>query len=618
MKKVILVNATESEECRVAVLEDGILEELYLERADQEALAGNIYKARVVNVEPSLQAAFVDFGTGKHGFLHASDITGRAGGKGGRGRGNRDKGPSIQGALKRNQELVVQVVKEGIAEKCPSVTTRLSIPGRYLVIVPGGDRAGVSRRIEDEEERRKLKAFLQELKPPKDMGFIIRTAGLEKSKEDLKKDLDYMLRLWKTVERQMKSAKVGDVLYRESDLVTRTVRDVLTDDVSEIIIDSAEVCRKVKEFLRTVMPRRQGLVKIYRGTVPLFHRFGIEGEVGKVYARKVPLPSGGGIVIDPTEALVAIDVNSGKYTDESTAEETAFRTNLEACREVSRQLRMRDLGGVIIVDFIDMRHTEHILKVEETFDQLLRRDRAKISVSRISRFGIMEMTRQRIRPSVEGRAYETCAACGGRGRVKTVTSLGVEIVRHLRNALHREDLRRIDLLVHPSLSLALGRRRAELEGLEAGHQKRIAVGADPGLGQDQYRLTGGTAGGKTVNLLEETVSAPRAIEPAGDSVKERSNEHVRGDRGIRETVPGEGGGAHPGPRRRSRRRRRRSTRQGPSVLGQGGAARGDALSGRGVGGGQGRRGAAPSPGDGHEVPPAQKFPGQEGVSSAGV
>ena len=354
MAKEILINVSEGEECRIALVENGKLQELYMERTSSTSHVGNIYKGRVTNVEPSIQAAFVDFGLGRNGFLHISDLMPTYFGERGediqesvgRKMARRDR-PPIQRCLRRGDSIIVQIIKEGIGTKGPTLSTYLSIPGKILVMMPGMGRMGVSKKIEDETERRRLRHILDSLKPPKDAAFIIRTAGVGKTKLEIERDLKYLTRLWEILKKKEKEPGPVEV-YTEGDLVTRTVRDVFTPDVDLIVIDNKEVAKRVKDVIKISNPRTRNKVELYEEPVPLFHKYGIEREIELMYSRHVPLPSGGSLVIDSTEAVVAIDVNSGKFRDHSDAETTAFKTDMEAADEIPRQLKLRDLGGVII------------------------------------------------------------------------------------------------------------------------------------------------------------------------------------------------------------------------------------------------------------------------------
>jgi len=414
MKKRMLINVVEPEESRIAILEDGILEELYIERFSREQIAGNIYKGRIVNIEPSIEAAFVNIGISRNGFLHVSDVKNSRNSNNGEQSENADntetkeKRSRIKSLISTEQEVLVQVVKEGIGSKGPSLTTNVSIPGRFLVLTPESTRIGVSRKIIDEGERARLKQIIEELKPPPNLGLIVRTAGEHQTKRELLRDFNYLRRLWKVIENKEKNAEIPSVIYQESDLVIRTIRDIFSTDINEIIIDSEAVFKKIRYFLRLIMPSCVKKLKLYSDHEPLFHKYDIEREIEKINKREVRLSRGGSIVIEQTEALVAIDVNSGKYREESDPEKTAFKTNLKAAKEIARQVRLRDIGGVIIVDFIDMKEEKNMRAVEKTLEAALKRDRARKKMLKISRFGIIEMTRQRIRPSLKSVIYESC------------------------------------------------------------------------------------------------------------------------------------------------------------------------------------------------------------------
>jgi ribonuclease E len=452
----------------------------------------------VTNVEPSIQAAFVDFGMGrtsKNGFLHISDLHPRYfpdyRGKPeevGRKTPRRDR-PPIQKCLRRGKEVIVQVTKEGIGTKGPTLTTYLSLPGRFLVLMPGMDRLGVSRKIEDDQTRRKLRDLLAELKLPKDMGFIIRTAGLDRPKRDLQRDLNFLTRLWKAVEKRNQSVRGPTELYRESDLVIRTVRDVFSSEIKQIIVDDKATAGRAVEFLSIASPKSSDIVLYYNGCEPLFHKYGIEDEIKKIHSRTVPLPSGGSLVIDPTEALVAIDVNSGKFRTVNDAEESAYKINLEAAAEIARQLRLRDLGGLIICDFIDMRSDKHNRAVERILRDDLKKHKERAKVLRMSRFGIIEMTRQRSRPSVQRSVYQDCPHCSGSGLIKTPESMALDVMRLLQLAANRDGVDHIRISVSaPVGDYLINRRRRAISQLEDQTSRTIEIRTDSRLGLDQLDL----------------------------------------------------------------------------------------------------------------------------------
>lgn len=765
MKKEMLINVLQPEECRIAIVEDDVLEELYVERTSHESYVGNIYKGRIVNIEPSIQAAFVDFGVGRNGFLHVSDVepayyrhlgdfprgdnggrrgTGRdryrssgpceagdrdaddsrqrrrrddrsggesgegrgpedeprRGGRGRRGRGRRgprrediaigtrrepapepgdelneavpsaereahfasdepqDPGfdqradsnpneerprymdsaerrtdenspapepleesssfgagiddelffprsdsaepspsrketppapmmdqedqpeldfpgadaayapeedmaasepenfdeepperfeeeeyrplqrrsrgdddrrgrrgpggrgrrggpgripfgrpkPLIQDIFRRGQEVLVQVIKEGIGTKGPTLSTYISIAGRYLVLMPGLNRIGVSRKIADEEQRRRLREILSELKPPRGLGFIIRTAGLDKNKRELQRDLAYLSRLWQVVVRRIRKQKSPAEIYQESDMITRTIRDTFTSEIDTIWVDEPAAFEHAQEFLQIVMPRYANRIKLYDGLEPLFHKYGIEDEIARIQRRHVPLPHGGSIVIDQTEALVAIDVNSGNFRADNNAEETAYQMNLHAAKEIARQLRLRDLGGVIVNDFIDMREEKHRRGVERAMREAVKRDRARTKILKISQFGLIEMTRQRIRPSLKRSVYQDCAHCKGTGQVKTCESMSIDVMRMVQLAAHHENVARIDIRVSDDVAhYLLNKKRKEIAKLEE-REMQVNITGVVGVSPELLELTCTDSNNSEIKLLpaEET------------------------------------------------------------------------------------------------------------------
>ena len=501
----MLINVAQPEECRIAIVEDGVLEELYIERASQDNYVGNIYKGKIVNLEPSIQAAFVDFGVGRNGFLHISDVEPqyyRQGGydpknlgpetesgnrdprgdrdgrkdesKDGRGRGRRERPgarprfkPPIQDIFKRGDEVVVQVIKEGIGTKGPTLSTYISVPGRYLVLMPALGRVGVSRKIEDDDDRRRLRDAMLELNPPKGLGFIVRTAGQGRVRRDLSRDMSYLLRLWKVIAKRVKEMPGPIDIYEESDMIIRTIRDIFTSDVDAIYIDEPAAYQRAKEFLQFVMPKHVDRLHLYEGKEPLFYKYKLEQEIANIHKREVALKAGGSIVIDPTEALVAIDVNSGSFRTDDSAEETAFQLNKAAAKEIARQLRLRDLGGVIVNDFIDMRKERHRRGVERALRDAMSRDRARTKILRTSPFGLIEMTRQRIRPSLKRSVFTDCPCCSSRGIVKTAESMSIEVIRCMTLAIQNPDISRVKVRVNDEVASYLNnKKRREISELE--------------------------------------------------------------------------------------------------------------------------------------------------------
>ncbi len=495
----MLINAVDGEEVRIAVIDNDKLQELYIERTNAALHVGNIYKGKVTNIEPSIQAAFVDFGLGRNGFLHISDLLptyfGRNGGGGeagetvGRKLGRRDR-PPIQRCLRRGDEITVQILKEGIGTKGPTLTSYLSVPGRILVMTPGMGGFGVSRKIEDDGERRRLRAIMDEFEPVEGLGFIVRTAGMGKTKAEIQRDLDYLTHLWEQVETRARKVPAPAELYTEGDLVTRTVRDVFTADIERVLVDSEEVAERVRDFLELTQPRSRNRVEFYDDPIPLFHRFGVERELDIMNSRTVPLPGGGSLVIDSTEAVVAIDVNSGKNREHSDAEMSAFKTDMEAAEEIPRQLKLRDLGGVIICDFIDLRFDKNKRELEEKLFENFKKDRAKTKVLRMSEFGIIQVTRQRMRPSVKRSMYDECSHCHGTGQIKNAETISLDVMRKLAIAVHDDRVSRAELTVNDAVCLHVSnRKRAALAQLERENEKTIILKPDATLAPGVIKIS---------------------------------------------------------------------------------------------------------------------------------
>ena len=421
--KRMLINATQPEELRVALVDGQRLFDLDIESGAREQKKANIYKGKITRVEPSLEAAFVDFGADRHGFLPLKEISREYFKKSPEGRVN------IKDVLSEGQEVIVQVEKEERGNKGAALTTFISLAGRYLVLMPNNPRAGgISRRIEG-EERNELREALNGLNIPADMGLIVRTAGLGRSSEEMQWDLDYLLQLWTAVKEASADRPAPFLIYQESNVIIRAIRDYLRQDIGEVLIDSVEAQDEALSFIQQVMPQYASKIKLYEDSVPLFNRFQIESQIETAFQREVKLPSGGSLVIDPTEALVSIDINSARATKGGDIEETALQTNLEAAEEIARQLRLRDIGGLIVIDFIDMTPAKNQRAVEEKMREALEADRARIQVGRISRFGLLEMSRQRLRPSLGETSGIVCPRCNGQGIIRDVESLSLAILR---------------------------------------------------------------------------------------------------------------------------------------------------------------------------------------------
>ncbi|XUP38199.1 Rne/Rng family ribonuclease (plasmid) [Xanthomonas axonopodis pv. vasculorum] len=481
----MLINATQAEELRVAIVDGQTLYDIDIEQPSKEQKKSNIYKGRITRLEPSLEAAFVDYGAERHGFLPLKEISRdyfQAG-------VDHDKA-TIRELLREGQEIVVQVDKEERGNKGAALTTFISLAGRYMVLMPNSPSAGgVSRRIEG-EDRAALKEALDKLDIPDDMGVIIRTAGVGRDAEELQWDLDYLLQTWKAIAEAALSKPAAFLIYQESRLIIRALRDYLRADVGEILVDTPELYADAQEFMKQVMPQSLRKLKHYTDDIPLFNRFQIESQIEGAYERNVRLPSGGSIVVDQTEALTAVDVNSSRATKGSDIEETAFQTNLEAAEEVARQLRLRDLGGLVVIDFIDMASSKHQREVENRLQNALKYDRARVQLGRISRFGLMEMSRQRLRPSLGESSQIVCPRCDGHGRMRSVESLSLSIIRVAEEHAMKENTGQV--LVQAPVEIAnylLNEKRSALREIEQRHESPIIIVADEQLHTPHYEVT---------------------------------------------------------------------------------------------------------------------------------
>jgi ribonuclease E len=482
--KRMLINATQREELRVAIVDGQSLYDLDIELPSKEQKKANIYKGRITRVEQSLEACFIDYGADRHGFLPLKEIS--------RDyflQGADHNRSGIRDLLKEGQELLVQVEKEERGNKGAALTTFISLAGRYLVLMPNNPRAGgVSRRIEG-DDRANLKEVLDQLKLPDEMGLIIRTAGMGRDAEELQWDLDYLLQLWKAISDAASTRAAAFLIYQESKLIIRALRDYLRNDIGEILIDSEDLYNDARQFVQQVMPQNLRKLKLYNDTVPLFSRYQIETQIENAFERSVRLPSGGSMVIDQTEALTAIDINSSKATKGADIEETAFNTNCEAAVEVARQLRLRDAGGLIVIDFIDMDSPRHQRDVEEKVKDALRHDRARVQVGRISRFGLLEMSRQRLRPSLGESTQSVCPRCEGHGRIRSVESLSLSVLRLVEEQAMKESTGQV-LVQAPSAvaNFLLNEKRKSVAEIEQRHEVPIIIVADDKLETPHFEI----------------------------------------------------------------------------------------------------------------------------------
>jgi len=491
--------SSDPQEMRVAVTEDKRLEEYYVERSSDTRMVGSIYKGRVTSVVPGINAAFVDIGLGKNGFLYVSDITepkpdedaileAEGADERPRQQQNHHRRSKIEDVVKVNQEIMVQVVKEPFGTKGARLTTHISLPGRYMVLMCNDARLGISKRIEDPQERSRLREILKQLRFSQEAGLIIRTAGSGKGQKELERDVRFLSRLYQRVKRAAAKSKAPICLYQEYRVSERVIRDSYTEDVRRIVVDSKSEFHDLRRFLNVLIPGVKVNVDLYKGPKPLFEHEGLEDPILSIFDKRVDLPSGGSIVVEPTESMVAIDVNTAKFTGRKNLEETAFQVDKEAAIEVARQLRLRDIGGIVVIDFIDLDMPSHRKELVKTLDQALERDRAKTNLVSFSEICVAELTRQRMRRSVEVVSHQPCPYCHGKGAVKSTLTMAIEAIRQARRALADTQQKTLELLVHPQVALRLLQEdRANLSALENQTRSKILVLSDPSLHVEQIK-----------------------------------------------------------------------------------------------------------------------------------
>ncbi len=495
MNNEIIINVTR-EEIRVALLENGQVVELYIDRKKEEGIVGNIYKGRVAKVLPGMQASFIDVGLDKAAFLYATDVSNTmeeyvhfmdeeiefTEGK------RRKASIPIEDLLQEGQEILVQVSKEPIGMKGARVTSYITLPGRYLVYMPGVDHIGISRRIKDEDERKRLKEIINRLKNP-GSGYIVRTVSEGQPEEEFINDMNFLDLLWQNIEKKKERQSAPSLIHSDLDLIFRVVRDLFTPDIKRLVIDSQEEYLKVRDFVDTYLPSLSDRVDLYDKEEHIFDLYGIEIEIERALKRKIWLKSGGYIVIDEAEALTAIDVNTGRYVGKKSLEETILKTNLEAAKEIAYQLRLRNIGGIIIVDFIDMEKEENRKKVYASFQEALAGDKARINIFQISELGLIEMTRKRVRRSLSRSLCYPCPYCEGDGYIKSSTTICYEIFNEIRKKPSMPLDKKVMVEVHPAIAdLLYDEERQSIEALEKEIQKKIIIRADPNLHQEQYEV----------------------------------------------------------------------------------------------------------------------------------
>jgi ribonuclease E len=484
--KRMLINATHPEELRVALVDGQRLFDLDIESSSREQKKANIYKGRITRVEPSLEAAFVDFGAERHGFLPLKEISKEYFKK---SPGQIEGKINIKDVVAEGQEVIIQVDKEERGNKGAALTTFISLAGRYLVLMPNNPRAGgISRRIEG-DERAQLKEAMNDVQVPKSMGIIVRTAGIGRTTEELQWDLDYLVQFWEAISQAAGERKAPFLIHQESNVIIRAVRDYLRQDIGEVLIDAGTVYEDVLNFVRAVMPSFENKIKLYKDEIPLFSRYQIEGQIETAFQREVKLPSGGSIVIDPTEALVSIDINSSRATKGHDIEETALQTNLEAAEEIARQLRLRDMGGLIVIDFIDMTPAKHQREVEQKMREALEIDRARVQVGKISRFGLLEMSRQRLRPSLGETRSEVCPRCEGQGTIRGIESLALSIMRLIYEESSKEKTGQVRAVVPVAVAtFLLNEKRKQLADIEARQEVEVVVVPAPHMETPHFEI----------------------------------------------------------------------------------------------------------------------------------
>lgn len=555
VSKKMLINVMHPEEARVAIVHDGRLMELNIEISGKEQTKGNIYKGVVLRVEPGLQAAFVDIGRAKPGFLQMGelhpdfwqwrdDVP----------EDQRKRRPRIQEVLRRGQELLVQVEKDERDNKGAALTTYISMPGRYMVIMPGSDSTGISRKVEQEGARKKLKEIVAGMKIPEGIGYIIRTEAVGRTPEELQKDLDNLVNMYEGIKQSATEINGAGEVYRDSGLIIRFIRDYFSDDIDEVLVDSKDACNEAKNFFRENMPTCEKLVKLHKEKRPIFSRFQLEEQIDQIYEKRVALPSGGSLIIEPTEALVSIDVNSGKSSGERGIEDTAFKTNMEAAEEVARQLRLRDLGGLIVIDFIDMRDRKHNHEVEKVLKQALKMDKARVNLGRISDFGILEMSRQRIAKTLNDAIHLACPHCEGRGKVKSVEAMALSFLRKVHGAAAKGNISE----VHGGLPLEvayylLNRKKRELIQIEKDYDIEVTVKGKTSFLLNQLELE--TVKREKVHLEDvqkSALEAEEAYKPVIAAVKSSSEEDSATDELQADTST-----SADGAKKRKRRRKKK-------------------------------------------------------------
>ncbi|MDO9514603.1 MAG: Rne/Rng family ribonuclease [Syntrophales bacterium] len=535
MTKKMLINTIDEEESRMAIIEDGNLVDYNIQMSVREPTTGNIYNGVVQNVQQGLRAAFVEYGVGKSGFLPLRDVA--------------PEYFSENRKLPVGKKLPVQVMREEKGSKGAMLTTHISLPGRYLVLMPNREGNGISRKIENESDRKRLKSVVSQITEKEDMGFIVRTAGMNRTKQELARDYQMLIRLWKDIKEKSEKTAAPGLIYQETDFAVRAFRDYYTSDIDEILVDDPETARKMRAYCKTVSPRNVRMVKLYREETPLFDQYDIEDQINEIYQSRVNLKSGGSIVIEPTEAGITIDVNSGRLKKRD-VEETAYNTNLQAAEEIARQLRLRDLGGLIVVDFIDMMNKDHINQVEKTFRDAMKTDRSRIQMAKISRFGMLELSRQKKQSTIQEISYSLCPYCSGSGMRPSVEYLALRALRRIKAEAVKEQSSEIAVTLPPEVTAyLLNHKRSQISKLEALHGVAVIISGDAALLWGEFHSK---AVKREPIVPEATATATATVESTSpeEEVKPAARRPARRRRRPRQARPGENGRPAPeSPRR---------------------------------------------------------------------
>ncbi len=509
MIKKMLINTIDEEESRMAILEQGKLAEFNIQMSVREPTSGNIYKGIVQKVERGLQAAFVDYGGGRNGFLPLGDVGPEYFSQ--KESGEDPEKLSGKRVLNVGHELLVQVVREGKNRKGAMLTTYISLPGRYLVLMPSKSSSGISRKIENEADRKRLKEIMDKIVQEEGMGFIVRTAGINRTKHELLRDYQILLRLWKDIKKKAEKTSAPAMVYQESDFAVRSLRDYYTSDVGEILVDNVDTYKKMRDYFKAVSPRNVKMIKQYREDTPIFDKYHIEDQINAIYQERVDLKAGGYLIITPTEAMITIDVNSGRASNRKDVEQTAFRTNLEAAEEIAKQLRLRDLGGLIVIDFIDMRDPKHNTQVEKVFRNSLSVDRARIQLSRISRFGILELSRQKKQSTIQEISYNACPHCKGTGLRPSLEYLALNTYRRIKSEAVKGDYSAINVILPYEVSdYLLNQKRSEMTKVETLYNISIHVSGNPGMLWGESRF----------EVIKKEVAVEDLSKEASESIKQ--------------------------------------------------------------------------------------------------